>query len=479
MQNASTSEVAARSFERTLKARHLIMLSLGGVIGTGLFFNTGYVIGETGAFGTVLAYLIGALVVYLVMLSLGELCAAIPHTGSFHLYATKYISPRMGFTVAWLYWLTCTVCVGTSLLGAGLCMQYWFPDSPVWFWCLLYCFLILGMNVFTTKLFAEGEFLFCLIKVVTIQVFIILGGLAVFGFIPLADGSPAPGLSNLTAGGLFPNGMLPLLTTMIAVNFAFSGTELIGVAAGETAEPEKVIPLAVKTTIVRLVVFFIGTIVVLAALLPVEEASILKSPFVTVFERLGIPYAADLFNFVILTAVISAANSNLFAAGRMIWSLAEDGMLPKRLAKQNRRGLPVAALIFSMAGGWFTLATSVFAAETVFVFLTALCGFSVVVVWMSISLAHINFRREWIRSGKTAEELPYRAPLFPLVPIAAMVFCALACVGLVFDVEQRIALICGIPFTLACLWAYPRLRAIKSARARKLAVNEAVLESAS
>ena len=298
-------------FERTMKARHLIMLSLGGVIGTGLFFNTGFVIGQTGAFGTVVAYLIGALVVYLVMLSMGELCVAMPQTGSFHLYASTFIGPRTGFTVAWLYWVTCTVSVGTSLTGAGLAMQYWFPNVDVWIWCLFYCLLILAMNVFTTKFFAEGEFIFSLIKVVTIQVFIIAGGLAVFGVIPLSDGSPAPYFSNLTEGGLFPKGLLPLLTTMIAVNFAFSGTELIGVAAGETQNPEKVIPMAVRTTVVRLVLFFIGTIVILAALLPMEEASILKSPFVTVFERIGIPYAADLFNFVILTAVISAANSNL------------------------------------------------------------------------------------------------------------------------------------------------------------------------
>ena len=147
-------------FERTMKARHLIMLSLGGVIGTGLFFNTGFVIGQTGAFGTVVAYLIGALVVYLVMLSMGELCVAMPQTGSFHLYASTFIGPRTGFTVAWLYWVTCTVSVGTSLTGAGLAMQYWFPNVDVWIWCLFYCLLILAMNVFTTKFFAEGEFIF-------------------------------------------------------------------------------------------------------------------------------------------------------------------------------------------------------------------------------------------------------------------------------------------------------------------------------
>ena len=396
-----------------MKARHLIMLSLGGVIGTGLFFNTGFVIGQTGAFGTVVAYLIGALVVYLVMLSMGELCVAMPQTGSFHLYASTFIGPRTGFTVAWLYWVTCTVSVGTSLTGAGLAMQYWFPNVDVWIWCLFYCLLILAMNVFTTKFFAEGEFIFSLIKVVTIQVFIIAGGLAVFGVIPLSDGSPAPYFSNLTEGGLFPKGLLPLLTTMIAVNFAFSGTELIGVAAGETQNPEKVIPMAVRTTVVRLVLFFIGTIVILAALLPMEEASILKSPFVTVFERIGIPYAADLFNFVILTAVISAANSNLYAAGRMIWALAHDGMLPAWASKRTKRGLPVNAIMPPYRRPAFT---SVFAADTVFVVLTAIVGFSVVAVWIAISVAHIGFRRRSRPKASPPPTSPGTRRSFPSCP---------------------------------------------------------------
>ena len=450
-------ENRAPEFERTMKARHLIMLSLGGVIGTGLFFNTGFVIGETGAFGTVLAYLIGALVVYLVMLSMGELCVAMPKTGSFHLYATKFIGPRTGFTVTWLYFITCSVSVGTSLTGAGLAMQYWFPTTPVWIWCLLFCLLILAMNVFTTRLFAESEFVFSLIKVVTIQLFIIAGGLAVFGVIPLSDGSPAPYFSNLTEGGLFPKGWLPLLTTMIAVNFAFSGTELIGVAAGETENPQKVIPMAIKTTVVRLVVFFLGTVVILAALLPLEEASILKSPFVTVFERIGIPYAADLFNFVILTAVISAANSNLYAAGRMVWALGADGMLPAWVSKRSRRGLPVNALMLSMAGGWLALFTSVFAADTVFVALTSIVGFAVVAVWVAISVAHIGFRRSLKKAGRSVDELAWHAPLYPAVPILAIVLCLTAFVGLLFDPAQRLALYVGLPFAALCYLAYPVL----------------------
>lgn len=458
MTTSTPSLHTEEKFERTMKTRHLIFMSLGGVIGTGLFFNTAYVIGTTGAFGTILSYFLGALVVYLVMLSLGELSTAMPTSGSFHVYTSRFISPRMGFTVAWLYWLTCTVAVGTSLTGAALSMQYWFPDIATWIWCLIFCFLILGMNVFTTKLFAESEFFLSLVKVLTIVVFIILGFGAIFGIVPMEGASGPIGFDNITSQGLLPHGILPLLTTMIAVNFAFSGTELIAVAAGETQNPEKAIPMAIKTTVFRLIFFFIGTIVVLAALISPEEASILKSPFLTIFERMGIPYAADIFNFIILSALVSAANSNLFASGRMLYSLAQDKTLPKCVTRVNKNGIPVIALVLSMAGGWATLATSVFAADSVFMFLTALCGFSVVVVWMTISLAQINFRKAWLASGKSADELPYRTPGFPYVPYAAIALCTLACVGLMFDPEQRIALYCGIPFTLLCFWLYPRIK---------------------
>jgi S-methylmethionine transporter len=219
--------------KRTMKTRHLIMLSLGGVIGTGLFFNTGYIISTTGAAGTLLAYLIGALVVWLVMQCLGELSVAMPETGAFHVYAARYLGPATGYTVAWLYWLTWTVALGSSFTAAGFCMQYWFPQVPVWAWCVVFCVVIFGLNVISTRFFAEGEFWFSLVKVITIIAFIILGGAAVFGFIPMQDGSPAPGLSNITAEGWFPHGGLPILMTMVAVNFAFSGTELIGIAAGK------------------------------------------------------------------------------------------------------------------------------------------------------------------------------------------------------------------------------------------------------
>lgn len=443
-----------QQFKRTMKTRHLVMLSLGGVIGTGLFFNTGYIISTTGAAGTLLAYLIGALVVWLVMVCLGELSVAMPETGAFHVYAARYLSPATGYTVAWLYWLTWTVALGSSFTAAGFCMQYWFPQVPVWIWCLLFCVAIYLLNIISTRFFAEGEFWFSLIKVITIMAFIVLGAAAMFGFIPLSDGSAAPGLSNLTQHGWLPHGILPIIMTMVAVNFAFSGTELIGIAAGETENPQKVLPLAIRTTVARLIIFFVGTVLVLAALIPMDQAGIVKSPFVLVFEQIGIPYAADVVNFVILTAILSAANSGLYASGRMLWSLANEKTLPRCFARVNKRGVPQLAITVSMLGGVLALLSSVIAPDTVFVALSAISGFAVVAVWLSICASHYVFRRRHLAQGRALSELVYRAPLYPLTPILGFALCLLACVGLAFDPSQRIALWCGIPFVLLCYAAY-------------------------
>lgn len=441
-------------FKRTMKTRHLVMLSLGGVIGTGLFFNTGYIISTTGAAGTLLAYLIGALVVWLVMVCLGELSVAMPETGAFHVYAARYLSPATGYTVAWLYWLTWTVALGSSFTAAGFCMQYWFPQVPVWIWCLLFCVAIYLLNIISTRFFAEGEFWFSLVKVVTIIAFIVLGAAAMFGFIPLKDGSAAPGLSNLTQHGWLPHGVLPIIMTMVAVNFAFSGTELIGIAAGETENPQKVLPLAIRTTVARLIIFFVGTVLVLAALIPMDQAGIVKSPFVLVFEKIGLPYAADIVNFVILTAILSAANSGLYASGRMLWSLANEKTLPRCFARVNKRGVPQLAITVSMLGGVLALLSSVIAPDTVFVALSAISGFAVVVVWLSICASHYMFRRRHLAQGRALSELTYRAPLYPLTPILGFALCLLACVGLAFEPSQRIALWCGIPFVLLCYGVY-------------------------
>ena len=444
----------SEELKRTMQPRHLVMLSLGGVIGTGLFFNTGYIISTTGAPGTLLAYAIGALVVWLVMQCLAELSVAMPETGAFHVYASRYLGPATGYTVAWLYWLTWTVALGSSFTAAGFCMQYWFPQVPVWIWCLVFCLVIFSLNVVSTRFFAEGEFWFSIVKVVTIIAFIILGTMAIFGVIPLKDGSAAPGLTHITSTDWLPHGGLPILMTLVAVNFAFSGTELIGIAAGETKEPEKAIPLAIRATIARLIIFFIGTVFVLAALIPMDQAGVEKSPFVLVFEKVGIPYAADIFNFVILTAILSAANSGLYASGRMLWSLSNEKTIPSCFSRVNKRGVPLAALSVSMLGGLLALCSSIIAPDTVFVALSAISGFAVVAVWLSICASHFMFRRRHLQAGRSLDSLIHRAPWYPWVPILGFVLCLIACVGLAFDPSQRIALYCGLPFVALCYGAY-------------------------
>lgn len=454
MNSQNTTANNESQFQRSMQLRHLIMLSLGGVIGSGLFFGTGHIIADVGAFGTVVAYLIGAFMVYLIMLSLGELSVAHPDPGSFHVYASRYISPASGYAVAWLYWLNWTVTLGTAFTAVGFAMQYWFPNVPVWTWCIIFGSLIFLLNVIDTRFFAESEFYLSLIKVITIQAFIILGACALFDVIPFGENG-SPGLTNLVGNGeLLPNGIAPLLFTMVTVCFAYSGTELIGVAAGETNNPERVIPLAVRASLLRLVIFFVGTVLIVAMLVPAETATVSKSPFMTVFEELGIPYAADIFNFVIITAILSSANTGLFASGRMVWSLGHDGMMPAGLAKLNKRGVPVNALAFSMLGGLLALASSVMAADTVFVILTSIVGFSTVAVWLSICVAHYRFRKQFLANGHNLDELKYKSPMFPLVPILGGALCLVVMIGMGIDPDQRVALYCGIPFTVLCYVIY-------------------------
>ncbi|KRM55380.1 amino acid permease [Lacticaseibacillus sharpeae] len=440
--------------ERKMESRHLLMISLGGVIGTGLFLSSGYTINQAGPVGTILAYGIGAVVVYLVMLCLGELSVAMPQTGSFHVYADKFIGPGTGFTTAILYWLTWTVALGSEFTAAGLIMKTWFPHTPTWIWSLLFMVVIFTVNALSVRFFAEAEFWFSSIKVVAIVAFIVLGLLAIVGVLHIHGYSKAPGLTNLFKDGLFPTGFKGVFTTMLTVNFAFSGTELIGVTDGETKDPEHNIPKAIRTTLLRLVIFFIGSIFVMAALIPWQKAGVTQSPFVLVFNSIGLPFAGDIMNFVVLTAIMSAANSGLYASTRMLWSLANEGMISKKYAHTNSHGVPFLALCMSMLGGILALFSSVIAADTVYLVLVSISGLAVVIVWMVIALSEINFRKSWLRGGHTVAELKYRTPWYPIVPWAAFIMSLLSCVLIVFDPTQRPSLYYMVPFVLACYAFY-------------------------
>lgn len=452
---------------RQMESRHVLMISLGGVIGTGLFLSSGYTIHQAGPIGTLLAYTIGAILVYLVMLCLGELSVAMPYTGAFHVYAKKYIGPGTGFTVAILYWLTWTIALGSEFTAAGLIMQTWFPHIATWIWSLVFMVVIFTVNALSVRWFAEAEFWFASIKVIAIVAFIVLGGLAMVGILPLHGHTSAPFLSNYTRNGWFPNGFGGVFTTMLTVNFAFSGTELIGITAGETKDPAHNIPTAIKTTLWRLIIFFIGSMFVMAALIPYKQAGVTQSPFVLVFKAIGIPYAADLMNFVVLTAIMSAANSGLYASTRMLWSLANEGTILKVFKRTTKRDVPLVALITSMLGGILALLSSVYAAGSVYLVLVSISGLAVVIVWMAIALSEINFRKAYLKSGQSLDQLTFKTPGYPVVPWLAFILSGLSCILIWFDPNQRIALYYTIPFVAICYLGYylnQRYRRIHAAK---------------
>ncbi|WP_287903529.1 amino acid permease [Arthrobacter sp.] len=447
----STPEPPQQGLRRSMDTRHLVMIGLGGVIGSGLFVSSGYTISQAGPLGAVIAYLIGAVVVYLVMACLSELAIAYPVSGAFHIYAARTMGPATGFTTAWLYWLTWAVAIGSEFTAAGVMMQRWFPDVPVWIFCLIFAAVLFTMNAISSRVFGESEFWFAMIKVAAVVGLIILGGAALIGFHPAAQGHYPHLFENFnTPGGLFPNGFTGVMVTVLAVLFAFSGSELIGVAAGETADPVRSVPRAMRTTVLRLVIFFIGAITVIAATIPYDKAGLDESPFVTVFSELGIPYAADIMNFVVITALLSAGNSGLYSCARMLFSLADEGHAPKAFAKLTKRGIPLIALLVSLVGGLASLVSSIVAPTTVYLVLISIAAFATVAVWMSIAASHFFHRRAFVRNGGDVRTLPYRAPFFPLVPILAFTACFASMVGIAFDPTQVAALYIGIPFTVAC-----------------------------
>jgi len=448
--------------KRTMTKRHLIMLSLGGAIGTGLFLSSGQVISQAGPIGAIISYIIGGLIAYMVMLCLGELAVNNPVTGSFGAFATKNIGPGTGYMVSWMYWLGWSATLGTEFTAAALLMQEWFPSTSIWLWTLVFIIAVLVSNLSSTRFFAESEFWLSFVKVSTVLIFILLGLAAIFGFVGFEGYTSAPLFSNLTSHGWFPNGLFPIFATMLIVNFAFNGTEMIGIAAGETENPEKNVPKAIHAAVWRLMIFFVGTIIVISALLPYQDAGLnashgsglSSSPFVSVFNLIGIPYAEDIIRFVIITALLSTANSGLYAASRMMWALSVQKQLPRIFSKLTKSGTPVIAILVTMIGGLPGLLSEQFGADVIFKNLLGVAAFTMVIVWMSICWSQFNFRRKWLREGHTLAELKFKTPLFPLVPILGFVACTVTGLSMAADPEMLSGFIGCLIFMAACYASY-------------------------
>ncbi|WP_400162023.1 amino acid permease [Brevibacillus sp. TJ4] len=426
--------MSTQQLQRGLKSRHLTMIAIGGSIGTGLFLASGGSIHSAGPGGALLAYIAISFMVYFLMTSLGEMAAYMPVPGSFSTYATRFVDPSLGFALGWNYWYNWAITIAVELSAAALIMKYWLPDVPGIVWSALFLALMLGLNLLSVKSFGESEYWFAMIKVVTIIVFIVIGLLMIFGIM----GGQAVGFSNFTKGDApFSGGFMAMVGVFMIAGFSFQGTELVGVAAGESQNPARNVPRAIRQIFWRILLFYILAILIIGLLVPYDNPNLVSgditdiaiSPFTIVFENAGFAFAASVMNAVILTSVLSAGNSGMYASTRMLWNLAKEGKAPKWLTKVARNGVPIYALMVTTLVGGVAFLSSLFGDGAVYIWLLNASGMSGFIAWLGIAISHYRFRKAYLLQGRSLADLPYRAKWFPFGPIFAFILCCIVIIG--------------------------------------------------
>nr|WP_219341921.1 amino acid permease [Listeria monocytogenes] len=411
------------------------MIAIGGSIGTGLFLASGNAIHTAGPGGALVAYIAIGIMVYFLMTSLGEMATYMPVSGSFSTYASRFVDPAFGFALGWNYWFNWAITLAVDISTAAIIVQFWLPNTPAWLWSAIFLILIFGLNALSVKAYGESEYWFSIIKVATVIIFLIVGVLTIVGIL----GGEVIGFSNFTAGDApFKGGFFAILGTFLIAGFSFQGTEMVGIAAGESATPETSVPKAIKQVFWRILLFYIFAIFIIGMIIPYTNPNLLSaeatdvaiSPFTLVFEKAGLAFAASVMNAVILTSVLSAGNSGLYASTRMLWAMARDKKAPKFLGKVNRRGIPMAALIVTTIVGAMTFITTLTENGTViYTWLLSASGLTGFIAWVGIAISHYRFRKAFIRQGHDLSELKYKAKFFPFGPILALILCILVIVG--------------------------------------------------
>lgn len=428
-----------QTLHRGLEERHINLMALGATIGVGLFLGSATAIKMAGP-AIMLAYGIGGLAIFMIMRALGEMAIHNPVAGSFSRYAQDYLGPLAGYLTGWNYWFLWLVTCMAEITAVGVYMGIWFPDVPSWYWVLAAMLAMGGVNLIAVKAYGEFEFWFALIKIVTI-VLMIVGGFAmiIFGF---GNHGVATGIANLWAhGGFMPHGFSGVLMSLQMVMFAYLGVEMLGLTAGEAKNPKKALARAVDSVFWRILIFYIGALFVILSIYPWNELGTRGSPFVMTFESLGIPAAAGIINFVVLTAALSSCNSGIYSTGRMLFNLAEQKQALPVFAKVSQRGVPLPALLLSIAALLFGVLLNYLAPKEVFTWLTAISTFGAVWTWLIILLAQLRFRRSL--SADQLASISHRMPLWPYGSYLTLGFLALVIGLMAYFPDTRVALIVG------------------------------------
>jgi len=414
------------------------MIAIGGAIGTGLFLASGGAIAQAGPGGAMLAYAVMGLAVYCMMQSLGEMATQLPIAGSFEAYAERFVDPSLGFTLGWNYWFSWSVTLAAELVAGSLIVKFWFPGSSATLWAMGFMALLLALNLLSVRAYAEAEYWFASIKVSTVLIFVFVGILMMAGVISNGGNGDAVGfknwhLSDAASGHSAPfvGGLPAILMVFLVAGFSFQGTEGVGLAAAETADPEKNVPKAINSVFWRILLFYIGAIAIIGSLIPFNDPNLLRSgeeniaysPFTIVFQHLpGVGHlAANVMNFVILSAVLSAGNCSLYVSSRMLYAMSHRKRAPAAFGRVNRRGVPTAAVWATALIGALAFFASLIGDQKVYQLLYNASGLTGFIIWLGIAICHLRFRRAWVAQGRRVEDLKFRARLYPLGTWGALV----------------------------------------------------------
>lgn len=429
---------------RGLSTRQLAMISIGGVIGVGMFLGSGATVQLAGP-GVVVSYLLGGVIMFLTMLALGEMSVRKPVAGSFRVYAHEAMGPYAGYITGVTYALCWMTVMAAEVIAASTYMSFWFPDNITWIFGIIFALALVAVNMIDVSFYGEFEFWFASIKVVAIIIFIILGAGLILG---IGTGTAMGTQNYLGQGGFFPKGLSGVFLAMIMTVFAYGGTEVVGVAAGETANPEKAIPVAINGILIRTLVLYLGSMIILVGVIPWFEVGLRGSPFVLVFQATGIPYAPDIMNFVVITAALSGMNCGLYTNSRMIYSLARGGYVPSSLGYVNKNKVPVNGVWASISLVFVGVVLYYVSPERAFLWMTSIGSFGFQFTWFMILLSQI-----YLRKKNPQEALKFRMPGAPYTAWFALACLIVVFITQFFLIDLRVGAIAGLGW-LALLSIY-------------------------
>ena len=434
-----------KGLHRSLTAGQMSMIAIGGAIGTGLFLGSGFAIGFAGP-SVLVSYAIGALIALLLMGALAEMTVAHPTSGSFGAYAEFYIGPLAGFLVRYAYWSAVVFAVGTEVSAVAVFMKYWFANVPGWYWIVGFSAALIAVNAASVKVYGVIEYAFSMLKIVAIVAFILLGAVFVYG----APVSSGVGLNNFTAhGGFFPHGVKGMWFAVIVSIFSYLNIETIAVAAGEARDPQRAVAKAFRSTVFRLVLFYLLTLALMLAIVPWTQASTDESPFVKVMAATHVPFAAGVINFVVLVAALSAMNSQIYITTRMMFSLSRAGYAPARFGRLSANGVPTAALSLTTSGIALATILIAFWPSMAFGLMMSLAIFGAMFAWLMIFITHLFFRARY-----DGPALSFRMALHPFGSLLGAGLMAPIMITTAFTNEFRMTLVYGLAFMVVLVATY-------------------------